>query len=240
MKKPYQLLAKFYDKEEWGKYSLQYLEIINILKTKYDISFNTILDISCGTGDLIHELSKEYKVVGSDISEEMINVAKNKYPKMTFILSDMANLKLLNRFDLIISPFDSINYLAERNHLKRAFLNINNLLNKGGHFIFDFNTEKLFEDKHHGVFDKNTCGVSYKQICEYDKETKTAKTIFDFGGDEKEIHIQKAINYDEIDELLNECGFKIKYSHDIFKDESINENSYKIIILAGITDGIGV
>jgi len=148
MIKPYERLAELYDKEEWGKFSIKYIDILDDLKNKYNFIPNSILDISCGIGDLVNELSKEYKVVGSDRSAEMINIAKKKYPNLKFYVSDMADLSLENKFDLILSPFDSVNYIIRQNNLGRAFKNIYYLLNEDGYFLFDFNTDKLFEDKH--------------------------------------------------------------------------------------------
>lgn len=232
MIKPYERLAELYYKEEWGKFSIKYIDIINDLKNRYNFIPNSILDISCGTGDLVNELSKEYKVVGSDISAEMINIAKKKYPNLKFYVSDMADLSLENKFDLILSPFDSVNYIIEQDYLERAFRNIYYLLNENGYLLFDFNTDKLFEDKHTGIIKRNAAGISFKQICEYNKDKRIAKTIFDFGTGIKEVHIQKAYNYDEIKYSLNFNGFEIKYSFDIYKNEFVSDNSYKILIFA--------
>jgi len=232
MIKPYERVAVLYDKEEWGKFSLKYLDILNDLKNRYNFIPNSILDISCGTGDLVNELSKEYEVVGSDISAEMINVAKKKYPHLIFYVSDMVDLSLENKFDLILSPFDSVNYIIRQNNLERAFKNIYYLLNEDGYFLFDFNTDKLFEDKHTGTIVRNAAGIIFKQICEYNRDKRIAKTIFDFGKGINEIHIQKAYNYGEIKYLLKGNGFEIKYSFDIYKNKFVSENSYKILIFA--------
>lgn len=232
MIKPYVRLAELYDEEEWGKFSLKYLDILNDLKNRYNFIPNSILDISCGTGDLVNELSKEYEVVGSDRSAEMINVAKKKYPHLLFYISDMVDLSLENKFDLILSPFDSVNYIIKQNNLKRAFKNIYYLLNEKGYFLFDFNTDKLFEDKYSGTIERNAAGINFKQICEYNKDKRIAKTTFDFGKGINEVHIQKAYNYGEIKNLLKGNGFEIEYSFDIFKNEFVSDNSYKILIFA--------
>lgn len=232
MLKPYERLSEVYDKEEWGKFSLKYTEILNNLNVKYNLRLQNILDISCGTGDLLNELSEKYNVIGSDISKEMIHIAKRKYPDIEFYVSDMAELILDIGVDLILSPFDSINYLIGKDHILRAFKNINNLLNENGHFLFDFNTDKLYEDKHNGTIESKMAGTKFKQICKYDKNERIAKTIFDFGKGTREVHIRKAYNYDEIRELLCENNFSIIFSFDIFKNEIVNADSYKILVLA--------
>lgn len=233
MIRPYKRLAELYDKEEWGKFSIKYINILKDLKNRYNFFTHSILDISCGTGDLINELSREYDVVGSDKSVEMIKIAKRKYPHLTFYVSDMIDLSLENKFDLILSPFDSINYIIKQNNLKKAFKNIYYLLNEKGYFLFDFNTDKLFADKCIGIpIERKAAGINFKQICEYNKETRIAKTTFDFGKGIEEVHIQRAYNDGEINNLLKGAGFEIKYSFDILKNEFVSDNSYKILIFA--------
>ncbi|MBN2585038.1 class I SAM-dependent methyltransferase [Patescibacteria group bacterium] len=54
-----------------------------------------VLDVGCGTGrdtGFIH--SKGFKVVGFDLSREMLNVAKRDYPAIDFRLEDMRKIKL--------------------------------------------------------------------------------------------------------------------------------------------------
>ena len=45
-----------------------------------------VLDVACGTGTLLQELSKKAKIQanGLDVSENMIHVAKMRYPNMNF------------------------------------------------------------------------------------------------------------------------------------------------------------
>ena len=47
---------------------------------------DVVLDIACGNGTLLKELSKKAKIQanGIDISENMIHVAKTRYPNMNF------------------------------------------------------------------------------------------------------------------------------------------------------------
>jgi ubiquinone/menaquinone biosynthesis C-methylase UbiE len=73
-----------YDKD-WGKFSLYYVNIIEHLKDKYNLKINSILDITCGTGDLVYELSIEYDAMGSDISPHMINTARKNIRQLNSI-----------------------------------------------------------------------------------------------------------------------------------------------------------
>lgn len=60
-----------------------------------------VLEIGCGTGELLHSLTPRYGV-GIDFSFEMIKIAKKKYPKLEFKLMDAQNLEYNKSFEYII------------------------------------------------------------------------------------------------------------------------------------------
>lgn len=65
-----------------------------------------ILDIGCGTGNLLGEISKEAEVVGIDQSIEMILIAKEKYPEMNLRLGNFLDKPFCeNYFDRIVSTY---------------------------------------------------------------------------------------------------------------------------------------
>lgn len=61
----------------------------------------SILEIGCSQGDLIGSLNPA-QGVGIDFSEEMIKIAKVKYPEISFIQSDAHDLQISTKFDIII------------------------------------------------------------------------------------------------------------------------------------------
>ncbi|MBN1414684.1 MAG: glycosyltransferase [Bacteroidales bacterium] len=62
---------------------------------------STILELGCGTGDLIGNLSPS-RGVGVDISEEMVAIAQQKYPAVEFIRSDAECYQTNETFEYII------------------------------------------------------------------------------------------------------------------------------------------
>ncbi|MBR5896608.1 MAG: class I SAM-dependent methyltransferase, partial [Lachnospiraceae bacterium] len=75
------------------------------------------------------------KVVGIDISEKMLEVAKaeNSDPKITYLNLAMEDLDQINEeFDLVISSL-ALHYVED---FEGVLKNINNLLVKDGYFIF--------------------------------------------------------------------------------------------------------
>ena len=60
-----------------------------------------VLEIGCGTGELLNAVKPSYGV-GIDFSEEMIKVAKESFPQYKFIVDDIEELQLNEKFDYII------------------------------------------------------------------------------------------------------------------------------------------
>jgi len=71
----------------------------------YTKSGMKVLDLGCGNGRLYEILKdKEVEYTGIDISENLINVAKKKYPKGQFVIGDGINLPFKDHsFDIVYS-----------------------------------------------------------------------------------------------------------------------------------------
>ncbi|MDE7018694.1 MAG: methyltransferase domain-containing protein [Lachnospiraceae bacterium] len=80
----YNQKASAYDASMEGQYTrFHIMELSNTV----DLSAgDVVLDVACGNGTLLRELSKKAKILanGIDISENMINEAKKRYPDMNF------------------------------------------------------------------------------------------------------------------------------------------------------------
>ncbi len=231
--KPYEIFSEVYSRG-WGSFSLRYLKYIRLLRKKYSFVPKTILDISCGTGELIKRLKKDYKVMGSDISPQMLAIARRNNPEIKFTLSDMVDLRLKKKFDLVISAFDSLNYIMDNERLKMVFENIHGLLKPGGFFLFDINTHHLYDKLHSGTVQRNVDGVRFSENMHYDPETRTAETVFDFGDNVKEEHLQKGFYIYEIMELMKD-KFTVLKTVDLFRIFQFitpGNNSYKVLFMA--------
>ncbi|NHN27446.1 class I SAM-dependent methyltransferase [Flavobacterium jejuense] len=96
-----------------------------------------ILEINCGTGeDAIWLAQRNFNVLATDISENMIAIGKSKnhYQNLTFNQLDLtllANRESLGTFDLVFSNFGGLNCLP-KNELQNFFTNIPNHLNEKG------------------------------------------------------------------------------------------------------------
>lgn len=88
-------------RERWRKRAAYYHLLIENFYKFVLPKQKRVLEIGCGTGDLLKRVSPIYGV-GIDISEKMIEIAKKKYLSLKFIQMDAQQLLLKEKFDYII------------------------------------------------------------------------------------------------------------------------------------------
>ena len=113
VKSHFDQIASEYD--EFKRKNQYYYDSIKnlILDISSKLHFNSVLDIGCGTGELLDYLNPKTGV-GVDISPEMIRLAKKKFNKYEFNASDFDKIDLKKGFDLIII-IDVIEHLGNIN-----------------------------------------------------------------------------------------------------------------------------
>ncbi len=102
----------------------------------------SVLDLGCGTGRHAVELARRgYKVVGVDISEEMLNRAKERAAQADaqadFLARDVRDMDLRRRFDACIAMFAVVGYQVTNADVLAFFGSSRRHLKKGGLFVFD-------------------------------------------------------------------------------------------------------
>jgi SAM-dependent methyltransferase len=75
---------------------------------------SSIVEVNCGTGEDAHFFkSKGHQVLATDLSSEMIQVAKTKFPSIDFQLSSINSVhQLTPQVDLLFSNFGGMNCIA--------------------------------------------------------------------------------------------------------------------------------
>lgn len=209
----YDELMNDFDYGSW----YEYIEDILI---KYNRKPKNILEMACGTGNLSEKLAENgYKLTCFDLSEDMLVMADgklNKYKNVRLLKQNMVDFDLGEKYELILSVCDSINYILKEDDLYRSFKNVYDHLEDGGLFVFDINSHyKLTEIIGNNTFVEDRENIFYTWENYYDREEEIVEFYLTFFVSEdgenfqrfNEDHIEKAWRKEEIIGLLKKAGF---------------------------------
>lgn len=191
---------------------------------KYGIRDGLALDLGCGTGSLTELLAaRGFDMIGVDCSGEMLNIACEKREKSGFDIlylnQDMRSFELYGTVRAVVSVCDSLNYLLEEEDVTSCFRLVNNYLDPGGIFIFDFNTRYKYETViGDSVIAENREDCSFIWENYYDPKSGVNEydlTIFvrcpEASGQElfsrfQEVHLQRGYTLEEMRCLVERSG----------------------------------
>ncbi len=233
---PYSLLAKFYDQvmdhvdyEGWALYIMKIADF-------YGLRFKKILDIACGTGTLCMELQKRgYHVLGSDINVDMVKNACQKMPRIPFWCSDMSKSPARPAMDMVLSLYDSMNYLLKEGQWHSTFADVYRILKKNGLFVFDIstlhNSQVVFNRyRQH----ERLKGCTYTRKSYFDNKSRIQYNDFEFKipGKSKRIYVehhkQKIRTVNEVIKILQKTPFQLVATHSEFTFLPVRRNSKRV------------
>ena len=108
------------ESDRWRRKNRTYYAAIERFMRFHVPPGSTVLEIGCGTGDLLAALSPS-RGVGVDISAKAVEIARGRYPGLTFHAGDAEALPLSEPFDYVILT-DLIGYLDD---VQGAFEQVN-------------------------------------------------------------------------------------------------------------------
>ena len=195
----YENIAPYYD-AIIGDRTHEILFLKNLI-IKYKPDAKTVLDIGCGTGEVMSLLGGNMSVTGLDQSPTMLQLAATKVPSAQLLQGDMCNFKLDKQFDVVLCTRDSISQFIELSQWKQVFARAVQHLANGGVFIFDYSSIKRLTEL-------SNSPSSVVQFSNGYIETKVAKApsmLFDW---EVEINLKRSEDdYRQIRELIMQTSF---------------------------------
>ena len=145
-----------------------------------NLTGKTVIDLGCGFGEHCMEYVRRgaTSVIGIDISERMLSVAKteNSHPKITYLRMAMEEVSRINgRFDVATSSL-AIHYVKDYQALVH---DVHELLNDGGVFVFsqEHPMNTCFSDGDRWTRDANGRKL-YANVSNYGVEKEVESTWF--------------------------------------------------------------
>lgn len=205
-----------------------------------------VLDLGCGTGNLTELLyTAGYDMIGVDASADMLEQAVRKKEEanidVLYLMQEMEAFELYGTVRAVVCCCDCINYLTEPEALLRCFKLVNNYLDPGGLFLFDFNTVHKYRDEiGDAVIAENREDCSFIWENTYDEDSRMNEydlTLFMREADGRygkhtETHIQRGYELAEIKELLERAGLRFEGAFDDYTEKEPDEKSGRIVVCA--------
>ena len=244
----YTSFAEVYDQfmdnvpyREWADFLQEILQ-------KEGINDGLVLDLGCGTGSMTEELAgRGYDMIGVDNSEDMLEIAMEKRQEsghdILYLLQDMQEFELYGTVRAVVSVCDSVNYVTEKEELEQVFRLVNNYLDPGGIFVFDFNTEykyrEVLGDRTIAENREDSSFIWDNSYYEEEHMNEYELTLFIQEADQKELyhkyqetHFQRAYTLEEIRELLEKSGLRFVAAYEDYTKEAPGKGSERICVVA--------
>lgn len=184
-----------------------------------------VLELGCGTGNLAQHLAAHFNsYLGIDLSEHMLQLARDKNPGVHFMQADMRGFSTEQHFDLALITGRSTSYLMSDTDLVNTFHAIFRALHPKAHLIFDcIDADRFlpYIDRNPRVTHNATVGdLAFRRKSHWFIENKEGNLVnwtADYYKLQQEAEVKlgqdhvifKTFTQEEIRKLLNESGFRI-------------------------------
>ena len=231
----------------WIIFHMKSGKIFESLLYEYGVREGLVLELGCGTGNMTEILAQSgYDMIGVDNAEEMLEIAIEKRMKsgldILYLQQDMREFELYGTVKAIVSVCDSVNYILEEEELEEVFRLVNNYLDPGGVFIFDFNTvykyreilgdQTIAENREECSFIWDNYYYEEERINEYELSLFIREGDSELYRKYQETHFQKAYDLETMKRLITQSGLEYITAYDAFTKEAPTRVSERIYVIA--------
>lgn len=235
-------VAPYYDDLMASVPYQRWVDYVERLLHRFDARPRDVLDLCCGTGAVGREmLRRDYRVLGIDLSERMVRRCAARSPRLPAAVMDARRLGLKQAsFDLVVSLYDSLNYIIEPDGLASCFRGVARALRPGGLLIFDLNTARALRL---GLFTQDNIRSAepllYRWQSHWDEERKLCRVDMSFswrGEGQKaefsETHYERAYEDEQVQEMLRAAGLSTLAVYDAYSFRAPSRFSTRLYYVA--------
>jgi SAM-dependent methyltransferase len=189
-----------------------------------------VLDLGCGDGRYTYFLkNKGFDISGIDLSQDLINSGKKKYPLLDLQVSDMRSFK--GKYRLILSLFTSFGYFSDVENID-LLKHIYNSLEIGGYFWLDYLNEITVKNNLVATAERTLENgwhvIEKKRI----SDNRIIKDINIFENDCEHNYTESVFLYSRksLAQRLEKCGFLVKTCYGDYDGSPCQENSSRLIL----------
>lgn len=195
-----------------------------------------ILEVGCGTGRVLQKfLQKNYNITGIDISEDMLELAREKLniyiqqEKVKLAIYDLSEKSMPYNYDKVLVTFYTFNYIHRQPEI---FLkNMYDSMIKNGTVVIDlFYPKSLLNNKINDIWTESSVSFNNRNILIKDKRIfnqniEYRSQIYIEGGKELQINTERRyFSPKEIEKLLKLAGFNNINFSTRFDKKTFTEN----------------
>ncbi|MDZ7774021.1 MAG: class I SAM-dependent methyltransferase [Balneolaceae bacterium] len=246
----YSKLAEVYDALMEDVDYAYWADFIDALMQQHHPDPRHVLEVACGTGSLAISLDELdcYEITATDKSPDMIRQARRKGreagSEVDFRVMDFLDIDLDQRYDVVFSVFDSVNYLHSTRQVDAMLQETRRVLRPGGLLIFDFTTPRnsiqaiRYLNNEEGYAEG---GYRYFRKSRYDPEEKIHYNDFRIEklADDREtvlrefreLHRQRIYTLTEMREVVAATDYRLAAAYKGFEMEEADNRSLRITMV---------
>jgi len=230
------------------------LHIIDLFKLAEGVRVDRVLEIACGTGNMLVELARAgYQTFGLDLSFDMLQQAARRLSKLhaasdceqlaacnlplatRLWRGDMQHLAVATPLDAVICLYDSFNYCVEPERARRLLQRVSEAVRPGGLFIFDVCTERNCRRHFLNYYERESyLEISYVRHAYFKPYRKIQVNEFFItdtlrrGPTVRERHEQRIYSLQEINDLIDPRQWAVAGCFDGMSQKPGSEKSDRV------------